>query len=274
MTTDVLPGQALRDQLGVKSPEKIEYIKMLVFGESGAGKTTFLGTAQDSGLTSPTLLIDVEGGSVVLNDKPNVDVRQVRSTAGVEEIADILHKHKKYYATIQLDSLTDFRDINMAEVMMDQYKKKPETTDRHVPSPREWGRSGSQIKEVLRYLKDLPCHVIVTTLLEVKQDQRTGIEKMQPLLPGQLGKQVPGFFDIVGFLRATEKNGTSLRTMQFKKTERVMAKDRTKALPDVLDNPTIPEIWDLIFKSGNAIERTVSPDLLAAVANSTPTPTP
>jgi phage nucleotide-binding protein len=268
------PGQSLRDQLQVKSPEKIEYIKMLVFGESGAGKTTFLGTAQDSTLTSPVFLIDVEGGSVVLNDKPNVDVKQVRSTAGVEQIADILHKHPKYYATIELDSLTDFRDINMGEVMQEQYNKKPETTDKYVPSPREWGKSGGQIKEILRYLKDLPCHVIVTTLLEVKQDQRTGIEKMQPLLPGQLGRQVPGFFDIVGFLKATTKQGETIRSMQFKKTERVMAKDRTKALPDIMEEPTIPEIWDIIFKSGAMIDRTVAPELASVVALAKPTVAP
>lgn len=256
-------NDSLRDQLGVQSPEKIEYLKMLIFGESGAGKTTVLGTAQDSELSSPVLLIDVEGGSTVLSDKPKVDVKQIRSTDGVQKIADILHKHPKYYKTVQLDSLTDFREINMSEVMHEQYNKKPETTDLYVPSPREWGKSGAQIKEILRYLKDLPCHVVVTTLMEDKKDEKTGKITTEPMLPGQLRKHVPGFFDVVGYLRVMP-DGT--RTMQFKKTERMMCKDRTKALPDLMPNPTIPEIWETIFKAGATIDRTVSDELLATVA--------
>ena len=274
------PGQALRDQLGVKSPQAIEFLKILVFGESGAGKTTFVGTAQDSPLTSPAFMLDIEGGSTVLNDKPDIDVKQSRKMIGedskpgeesVQEIADILHKNPKYYKFFALDSLTELREIDMQEVMLQQFNKKPDTTDIYVPSPREWGKSGSRVKEVLRYLKDLPCHVVVTTLLSEKKDERTGIIKMEPMLPGQLQGQVPGFFDIVGFLKATTKNGATIRTMQFKKTERVMAKDRTKALPDILEEPTIPEIWDIIFKAGATIDRSVAPELAAAVATPTQT---
>lgn len=268
-------GQSLRDQLGVQSPEKIEFLKMLVFGESGSGKTTFIGTAQDSPLTHPAFLLDIEGGSTVLNDKPQIDVKQSRKMLGegsVQEIADILHKNPKYYKLFGLDSLTELREIDMTEVMQDQFNKKPETTDLYVPSPREWGKSGSRVKEVLRYLKDLPCHVVVTTLMTEKKDDRTGIVTIGPMLPGQLGGQVPGFFDIVGYLRPITKNGETVRTMQFAKTERVMAKDRTKALPATLDNPTIPEIWDIIFKAGATIDRTISSELEAAV--STPTVKP
>src|SRR5215472_2738731 len=253
------PGQALRQELGVKSPEKIEYLKVLVFGESGAGKTTLCGTAMDSELTSPAFMIDVEGGATVLNDKPNVDVRAARAMAEIQEIADTLHKYPKYYKTVILDSLTELRDIDMQEVMLEQWKKKPETTDLYVPSPREWGKSGARVKEILRYLKDLPCHVIVTTLMTEEQDQSTGRKTIEPLLPGMLRKQVPGFFDIVGYLHV--KNNQ--RFLQVIKTERVMAKDRTKVLPDAIENPTLPEIWDIVFKAGATIDRTVAPELLA-----------
>lgn len=273
--SEIEPGQALRDQLGVKSPQKIEFLKILIFGESGAGKTTFFGTAQDSELTNPAFLLDIEGGSTVLSDKPLIDVRQSRKMLGegsVQEIADILHKNPKYYKLYGLDSLTELREIDMHEVMLYQYNRKPETTDIHVPSPREWGKSGSRVKEVLRYLKDLPGHVVVTTLMSESKDERTGITKVEPMLPGQLKGQVPGFFDIVGYLRATTKNGETIRTMQFKKTERVMAKDRTKLLPDIVDEPTIPMIWEYVFNSG--VEPTVEriPSLTEIAAQTEPTP--
>lgn len=256
-------SESLREQLGVTSPEKIEYLKALFFGESGAGKTSLCGTAQDSPITSPALMIDVEGGTSVISDKPDIDAKAARAMQHVQEIADTLHKFPKYYNTIMLDSLTELRDIDMQEVMLEQYKKKPETTDLYVPSPREWGKSGARVKEILRYLKDLPCHVVVTTLMDEHKDERTGKITTEPLLPGQLRKQVPGFFDVVGYLRV---NPDGTRVMQFQKTERVMAKDRTKALPPVLENPTIPMIWDHIFKAGATIDRTISDELLAATS--------
>lgn len=257
-------SESLREQLGVQSPAKIEYLKALFFGESGAGKTTLCGTAQDSTLTSPALMIDIEGGTSVIADKPGIDAKAARAMAHVQEIADTLHKHPKYYNTVMLDSLTELRDIDMQEVMLEQWNKKPETTDLYVPSPREWGKSGARVKEILRYLKDLPCHVIVTTLMDEHKDDRTGKVTTEPLLPGQLRKQVPGFFDIVGYLRVSAE-GT--RIVQFQKTERVMCKDRTKALPPSMENPTIPMIWETIFNAGATIDRTVSEELLATVAN-------
>lgn len=244
---------------------------MLLFAESGAGKTTFLGTAQDSELTSPAFLLDMEAGTSVLSDKPEIDVKQARTMKAVQEVADILHQHPKYYKTFELDGFTELREIDMQEVMKQQYDKKPETTDLYVPSPREWGKSGSRVKELLRYLKDLPCHVIVTALVSEDRNERTGITSYHPMLPGQLKGQVPGFFDIVGFLRATTKGDATVRTIQFAKTERVMAKDRTKTLPAIMEEPTIPKIWETIFNAGGVIDRSVEPDLLATVAQATPT---
>jgi hypothetical protein len=49
-----------------------------------------------------------------------------------------------------------------------------------------------------------------------------------------------------------------------------MAKDRTKALPGTMENPTIPMIWETIFNAGATIDRTVSSELLATVAQPTP----
>jgi len=246
---------------------------MLIFGDSGSGKTTLLGTAQDSELTSPVFLLDIEAGTSVLSDKPLVDVKQARTMAAVQEVADALHKYPKYYKTFELDGFTELREIDMQEVMQQQYNKKPETTDLYVPSPREWGKSGSRVKELLRYLKDLPCHVIVTALVSADTNERTGITSFHPMMPGQLKGQVPGFFDIVGFLRANTRGGDTVRTLQFAKTERVMAKDRTKCLPASMDEPTIPKIWNCIFSKETpaTIERTIAPELLAQVAKDSAT---
>jgi hypothetical protein len=44
-------------------------------------------------------------------------------------------------------------------------------------------------------------------------------------------------------------NSVITRIIQFAKTEKVVAKDRTASLGDVMRNPTIPDIWELISAS-------------------------
>jgi len=193
--------------------------------------------------------------------------------AALKALADELHKNPKYYNTVVVDSLTELQQIDMREVMQDQYNKKPETTDIYVPSPREWGKSGSRVKEIVRYLRDLPNHTIVTALLREEKDEKTGIVKLVPDVPGQLKAQVPGFFDIVGLMQAVENNGTIIRTLQFAKTRRVIAKDRTSTLPDLFEEPSIPAMWDYIRSRNGSVDRDVTSALQAAARN-TPSPSP
>jgi phage nucleotide-binding protein len=256
--------QKLRESLGVEPPKSVDALKILEFGQTGAGKTHFLGTAADSPLTSPVLIIDVEGGTTTLHDKPTIDVVQVRTMKQIQNLADELHKRPKYYKTVGLDGITELQQLDMREVMQAQYEAKPETTDLYVPSPREWGKSGSRVKEILRYLKDLPCHVIVTALQREEQ-LNNGTIKFVPDIPGQLKSQLPGFFDIVGYLRAVDSKveGEIIRTMQFAQSPRVVAKDRTRALPPLLEDPTVPGMWAFITDSPQPVEidRSVEPAL-------------
>jgi hypothetical protein len=73
------------------------------------------------------------------------------------------------------------------------------------------------------------------------------------MLPGKLRGEVPGYFDVVGYLKAEEQRVDGkvvvTRMLQTTKTRRVVAKDRTSALPDIINNPTIPEMWSLIHDS-------------------------
>jgi hypothetical protein len=45
---------------------------------------------------------------------------------------------------------------------------------------------------------------------------------------------------------ADNNGGTITRKIQFAQTRRVIAKDRTDSLGDVMENPTIPMMFNLI----------------------------
>jgi hypothetical protein len=66
-------------------------------------------------------------------------------------------------------------------------------------------------------------------------------------MPGKLRSEVPGYFDIVGFLQAAAPTpGTINRTLQVAKTKKVIAKDRTSALGLMINEPSVPLLWSMI----------------------------
>lgn len=248
---------SIRELLNVSTPEEsIKYINMLIYGEPGAGKTYFGGTAQDHPELGPLLLIDVEGGAMTLRGK-NIDVVQCRTMKQVQEVQNVLVKQKEqYYKTVFIDSGTELQKLDMRTVMAEQFNKRPDTTDIYVPSQREWGKSGERMRMIIRSFRDLPCNVIISALLAQEKNDKTGVVSYFPSFPGKLRNEVPGFFDIVGLLRAvSETEGGEkriIRTLQVVKTDSTIAKDRTNSLDHLIKNPTLPALWEQINSNSNS----------------------
>lgn len=239
----------LADQ--VHSPDQIQWLNVLLYGFAGSGKTWLGGTAQDHDMTSPMLVLDVEGGTTTLRNKPTIDVIQVRSPEHVKQIHDELRENNNgYYKTVMIDSLTELQKLDMRTIMIEAHSKNP-NQDVDVPSQREWGKSNEHIRRIVRAFRDLEMNTIFTALMVDYKDDRTGQVTFYPSVPGKLKAEVPGFLDIVGYLYTAVEEEEITRIIQFAQTQKIIAKDRTSSLGDRMVNPTIPDMWNLIHNSNN-----------------------
>lgn len=239
----------LRDKLEVSAPmDSITYLNLLIYGEPGAGKTYLAGTAQDDEDTSPILFLDVEGGTVTLRKRKDIDVKQVRSIEEVIEVHRMLAlENEGYYKTVVVDSLSELQKLDMREVMKAAVRDRPQQ-DEDVPSQREWGKSGERIRRIVRGYRDLQMNTIFTCLAGSERDNNNRTI-LYPSLPGKLRAEIPGFIDVCGYLYSKIEEDEYVRRIQFAKTETVVAKDRTSALGDVVENPSIPLLWNMIRNS-------------------------
>jgi hypothetical protein len=240
LTPDTIAG------FRVTAPAAEGYINMLVYGESGAGKTRLAGSACAVPEMSPVLLIDFEGGTLSLaSDYSDVQVIRVTSWGAVDRLYGALYD-KNPYKTIVMDSLSEIQKFSMAQIMKAVIAKDSER-DPEVPSIREWGKNSEQIRRLVRALRDLPCNTIFTALANEDHDDRTNTDRFRPLLPGKLKSEVSGYVDIVGYLYRKEFGPAANREvktlMLTQGTERHAAKDRTGCLPSIMEEPTMRDIF-------------------------------
>jgi phage nucleotide-binding protein len=237
----------LRDKLGVQNPgESITWLNSLIYGEPGTGKTHLLGTAQDHKDTSPLLIIDIDGGVTTLRHRKDIDVIQVRSyqqlVAVYRDLFNAIKDDKLPYGTIGVDTLSELQKLDLGTIAK-EFASGNAKLDEDVPDMRAYYKSGEHIRRIVRGFRDLPCNTFFMCHAATDRDNFNRLLYF-PHLPGKLKQDIPGFLDIVGWLRAEVSEGEVTRYLQTQKTESVIAKDRTNALDAIEINPTIPLLWD------------------------------
>jgi hypothetical protein len=136
--------------------------------------------------------------------------------------------------------------------------EEDEERDPDVPSIREWGKLGEQMRRVIRRFRDLPMHTVFTALLDESEDKK-GRMKKNPMLSGKLKKEVAGFMDIVLFVYAKHVRVNPLtgeldqdadealhRFVLSSSTDEFVCKDRSSRMPEVMLDPTMFKIHTLI----------------------------
>jgi len=191
-------------------------VKVLVYGQAGAGKTSLIKT-----LPSP-IVLSAEGGllSVQDSDLPYIEVD------GMETLKEAWlwlteSKEAQAYKSVALDSISE-----IAEVVLNAEKKA-------TKDPRQaYGAMQEQMADIIRAFRDLPGrHVYMSAKLEKSQDEMGRI-LYAPSMPGnKTGQSLPYYFDEVLALRIErDSDGGTQRALMCDGDGLWLAKDRSGKL--------------------------------------------
>lgn len=207
-------------------------VKLLVYGQAGAGKTSLIKT-----LPTP-IVLSAEAGLLSLQSAnlPYIEIIDMDSLREAYEF--LIGSEGEAFESVALDSISE-----IAEVCLIHEKKI-------AKDPRQaYGAMQEQMGEIIRLFRDLPAkHVYMSAKLEKSTDEMGRI-LYSPSMPGnKTGQALPYFFDEVLALRIEKDgDGVTQRALMCDGDGLWNAKDRSGKL----DAWEAPDLGEIIKKIGS-----------------------
>lgn len=250
----------------MQDARKDRFLKLLIYGAFGVGKTTLAASASEVPKMQDTLLLNCEAGDLSIAES-NMDVISANNFPVAARVYEYLKRHcqlrddgdvdslkqlqsrltgvpieeivePKRYRTVIVDSLSELETFSMYSILgiTDATALDQETA---VAEWADFRRNFNAIQRLVRAFRDLPMHVIFTCAQQYQQDEVKHMLYM-PLLTGKLSSQIQGFVDVVGYLLVQNVEGVVVRRLYVQPIGRFDAKCRFPKFKDpYFENPTI-----------------------------------
>lgn len=193
-------------------------IKALVYGISGAGKTTSLAS-----LPRP-IILSAEKGLLSIAGT-GIPVIEIESFEDLDDAYKwcIDPANQQYFDSIALDSVTEIAE----QVLVHAKSKVKDARLAYV-------ELADKMIEIIKKFRDIQGkHVIMTAKIDNNKEELTGIVKYFPAMPGtKLTQKLPYLYDEVWFLgiKTDPATNQSWRYIQTGPDFQVIAKDRSGKL--------------------------------------------
>ena len=207
-------------------------VKILVYGEAGAGKTRLVPTLPD------VIVLSAEGGLMSIQDN-DVPFIEVGSYADITEAYEWLTgaEESKKFKSVALDSISE-----IAEVVLGFEKKRNK-------DPRAaYGAMMEQMSDLVRSFRDLPGRNVYFSAKMDKTPDEMGKILYSASMPGKsIARDLPYFFDEVFALRTfVDADGKKSSALFTSGDDSWSAKDRSGKLEQWEE----PDLGAIIRKIG------------------------
>jgi hypothetical protein len=222
----------------------------MLFGNPGAGKTRFIGTAPDP---ARTLIL-----------RPPTDHTDSIRDTGVKEW--VIRDWSKMYEALEylretggrdwdwvwLDSISLFQDTGLDDIWAGVIEKKPARKEYGLDRA-EYGVNMFRLGQWVRHIVGMEAfHFGITAHPTEVVDpfDDGGVDMLMPYIQGKnMSPKICGYMNIVAYMdvRRNKKTNKLVRTI-YTEGDKAYGKDQFGVLPDgKMNYPTIPKLLDLIY---------------------------
>lgn len=247
------------------------YLRVLLTGRSGSTKTRTSYSACLDERTSPVLGLDMQGQPRSIADyEPAPDIIGIESLTDMSLIYNWLRRGQSPtdplvkqldlrppYKTLVIDGFTELQKMVVTGISENTNKLPGDK-----PNPvqiQHYGTILAQTTALADRFFTLPMHVVATVLEQERTEGENGPTFFRHLLVGQARDQLSSYAEVVARLVHVEKLAPTMKAALkseitadtisvaiFKPGLRHEAKDQTGRLGDVMIDPSISKILDLL----------------------------
>lgn len=221
------------------------YVRIMVYGRNGSGKTRFGASGPD------VVLLDI-------NEEGTKSVRKIRGKAFQAKRWEhvlwfywFLKYGRHRFRTVVIDNLTTMQVVCIRHILKEKEDRDPHTDPKMMTTPL-WNKLKETMGPVIMDLRNLPMNVVFIAQERVDRNaEGDASERLPDMSPGVRGIAT-GAVDIIGRMaqkqvRAIDKR-TRRETVAWKTLmyvgphDEFLTKDRTFQLGQVVVNPTMARV--------------------------------
>jgi hypothetical protein len=236
------------------------YIKVLLCGDPGAGKTLLSSTFPDP------FFVSAEGGMMSIAGR-GLPYADVHSSEELLQLKNIFDQPKPVREQMLGTAMGSDQPIPVQTVVIDTIDQisrilideRKTANKKDTLAIADWGWLGDQVRAIITGFRNLPMHVVFTCHLKQADDSETGRVFFKPALSGQVSDEIAGMVDLALWLKQTPmtviEDNQSVRKIvrllqTFQDPSHQWVKDRSGKLPQEFDvdfKTDFNRLNDLIF---------------------------
>lgn len=232
-----------------------EPINILYYGDGGTGKSTNIATAANEGKiwicnaesgikARPLKAMGVSTENIEVFPGPGEEITFDSLEKEWLRIREELNNDPGAYAATGWDSITEIYKTLLDSVVAKAVVRADRAGKERDPffvDRADYGVMTEQVRSLVRKFRDLPCHFALTALSRREQDD-DGAVIYQPAVTPALQNDLVGWVDIVCVTSVAVVDGVEEYRGLFRPHSKFRGKDRLKALPKWLVDPTFERV--------------------------------
>jgi len=235
------------NNIGYTNDTPAKVVRLMVYGEPGAGKTHLAGTFPNP------FFIDADHGLRTLKNQAYPYVAPTQGGKTYYEVMDMLKTIEKGnppfdeipVETVAIDSITE-----LARMLLEESMKYPEgsgsdapkkiTSD--LPTFHDWSKISARLESIMKTCESMGLHIVATAGVNIEKDEHTGALMGNPAIVGGYRKVIGHRFDEFFYMepRADKENVTY--TAHTTKFRHFAAKSRD-GRKGTIENPTFDKLF-------------------------------
>lgn len=226
--------------------------RMMIYGDPGAGKTFFAGSAQDVPELADVLVANIDKGVATLLSRGDIQTTDIGGAGNLEELIWMMVRKDPAVASIKtlvLDGGSELQKLDLAEIAEAQAKLKGDKRDRDLNELNDYMKNKNRLLRVFRMARDIPGITLIITAWAQKKypsdNKNAQPSVVQPDMTDAVRNTLMGYMDDVFYI--SYKPETDQRFLVTGPMGAVYAKSRDAAVAAELQTDGKPYLVNATF---------------------------